>query len=196
MKELTRKILKIALITTIISVVCVVAYWGNMVNMLTGATSDSFENAEEIMDNDEREDGGLGDVEGYAVMVYGIAGGLGAFGAVIMILVIILLVLGYIITLLFFWIAAFIHRKKDSKARNIISIILIILAIFMKSKSTVGYLKSYISTIISFPETPLNILLILILSDGICCIICIKELIKNRKCINFIDENTEITVQE
>ena len=193
MKELTKKILKIALITSIVSIVATIAYFGGMVNTLTDASSNSFKQAEEIMDSKESEESGLGDVEGYAVMINGIAGGLGVFGAVIIIFVIVVIVIGYIITLLLFWIASFIHRKKDSKARNIISMILIILAILARSRSTIGYINSYISEIIKNPENLLNVLLILILSDGICCILCVKELIVNGKCITDFNVNTEIT---
>ena len=193
MKELTKKILKIALITSIVSIVATMAYFGGMVNTLTDASSNSFKEAEEIMDSKESEESGLGDVEGYAVMINGIAGGLGVFGAVIIIFVIVIIVIGYIITLLLFWIASFIHRKKDSKARNIISMILIILAILIRSRSTIGYINSYISEIIKNPENLLNALLILILSDGICCILCVKELIINGKCITNFNVNTEIT---
>lgn len=139
MKKINRRVFAIVLISTILVNVLLGFFFNNVILNIKNLSDTNFENSKEIIENNEE----ISDVEGYGALLYSFSGMLGIFGNFIIIMFEIFICIIINFPIILYLISYFIHRKKESKKRIIISLVLTVVAIVLQIFSIVMMVRIF-----------------------------------------------------
>ncbi len=128
MEEINKKVFIMVLVCTILVNILVGISLNNKISNGKDVTDTNLESAQNLIDSEEN----VNDVKGYGALLYGTLGAIGTLGTFYLLIIKILIYTMITLPVIFYLISWLIHRKKESKARIIASLVLIAIAMILQ----------------------------------------------------------------